>query len=204
MSNLIHLRRATLVLVASLVAVSLTARSAEAAPELTITGGTVSEHETVNDAWHLVLDAFPRLRHCMSNPMPHVVIQPSNHVGIYDFRNDSIILRSGGFHLADVVHELAHHLDWECGFESEDEDGLFATTDLADHLRDSGWKYRPVEIFAETVVKFVLGPDASSAGGRVSGLHPGPELQDYVARWGGEGMPVVTRRFGGGFSLVPV
>jgi hypothetical protein len=204
MSNPANLRRAAIVLVASLAAVSLAARPAEATPDLPITGGTASEHEIVQDAWHMILETFPGLRSCLSDPIPRIIIRPSNHVGIYDFRIDAIILRAGGFHLADIVHELAHHLDWECGFESEDEDGLFATTDLASHLRDSRWKYRPIEIFAEAVVKLILGPDASSAGGRVTGLHPDLEIQEYVARWGGVGIPTATRCFGGGFSLVPV
>lgn len=203
MSTSIGPRRLALVLVASLAVVSLVPRPAAAARGLMISGGTASEQETVEEAWRLVLDTFPHLRHCVSWPAPEVVIRPSNHVGIYDYRIDTIILRSGGFRLPDAVHEFAHHLDWECGFEFEDESALFALTDLAVHLRDSGWRYRPLEIFAETVVKLVLGEEASSAGGRASDLHPGPEIQDFVNRWGRRGaaaLPAIRSTF----ALVPL
>lgn len=196
-------RRAVLLLLVSLVVIPLAPRSAAASPDLMISGGSAAEHDIVSEAWRLLGDTFPNLRSCVSKPMPGVVIKPSNHVGIYDYRIDTIILRSGGFRLPDAVHEFAHHLDWECGFEFEDESALFALTDLAVHLRDSGWRYRPLEIFAETVVKLVLGEEASSAGGRASHLHPGPEIQDFVNRWGRRGaaaLPAIRSTF----ALVPL
>ena len=204
MSTVTRIRRATLVLVASLAAVPLMARPAEAITDPVITGGSTAEHGIVREAWNLVLDAFPRLHDCISNSAPDVTIRRWNHVGTYDFRTDTIILRSGGFRLADAVHEFAHHLDWECGFEAKDEDELYATTDLPGWLRDSSWKYKPVEIFAETIVKLVLGPEASSAGGRASLLHPDQEIQEIVARWCGEDLPHPALRSPGAFPLVPV
>lgn len=94
---------------------------------------------------------------------------------------------------ADAIHEFAHHLDWECGFDSEEEEALFAVTGLAGDLQNSERWYRPAEIFAEAVVKLALGSDASSIGGRVTGLHPGTEILDFVFVWGGGVIPTAHR-----------
>jgi hypothetical protein len=70
-------------------------------------------------------------------------------------------------------------------------------------VRDTGWENRPVEIFAETVVKIVLGQEASSAGGRMTDLHPDADLQQVVTDWAFPAGPTPASRPGGAFAVYP-
>ena len=170
-------------------------RPASADADPLVGGGSAAEHEIVREAWSLILETFPGRERCLSAHAPEVILRPFDHVGVYDFRIRTVILREGGFGIADAVHEFAHVLDWECGFDAGDEERLFAASGFPPYLRDAGWKYSPVEIFAEAVVKLVLGPEASSAGGRATGLHPGAEAQAVVVRWVGWSDPAAASSF---------
>jgi hypothetical protein len=150
---------ATLVVVTIGVAYIVSERGS--GPELIIDGSVAADFAAVAmEDWESFVDAFPSQRGCIGQ-VTLVADYDLDDLAKYDPESRTMAVRVPAPRvLLDraVVHELAHHLEFECRSQVEMRPSFLEVLGRSDEGWFDGaeWGSVPSEIFAEAVVEYVL------------------------------------------------
>lgn len=150
------------VVVALVLSIVFIADTLQGSPELVIDESVAADFTEVAEAsWETFVASFPALERCLGR-----IILVADYTledrARYDPQSRTMAVRVPGPRvLLDraLVHELAHHLEFSCASQAEMRPAFLAALG-----RDSGeawfegaeWGLIPSEIFAESVVEYVL------------------------------------------------